>query len=128
MIYPKPTAPWLPILYPPHNVSLTREHAKKQVQSQILKEMARNSIIIFTDGSSVQGQGVGAAALIVNATINKTRFIGTTESISNFEAELMEIQLAADLIQEETTSNKNIKSAEIFSKKQGALIKSTNPY
>ncbi|MBW0515827.1 hypothetical protein O181_055542 [Austropuccinia psidii MF-1] len=40
----------------------------------------------------------------------------------------MGIQLAVDLIQEETTSNTNIKSAAIFSKAQGALITSTNPY
>ncbi|MBW0512695.1 hypothetical protein O181_052410 [Austropuccinia psidii MF-1] len=40
----------------------------------------------------------------------------------------MGIQLAAELIQEETTSNKNIKLATIFSDNQGALIKSTNPY
>ncbi|MBW0492504.1 hypothetical protein O181_032219 [Austropuccinia psidii MF-1] len=97
MIYPKPMAPWLTILDPPHNIALTREDAKKQVRSQILKETARNSIVIFTDGSSIPGQGVGAATLISNTTRNKTRFIRTTESVSNFEAELMGIQLANGL-------------------------------
>ncbi|MBW0510045.1 hypothetical protein O181_049760 [Austropuccinia psidii MF-1] len=120
--------PWLPILYPPHNLTLTREDETKQVWSQIEKESARNSIIIFTDGSSIPGQGVGMAALILNTTRNKTKFIGTTESVSNFEAELMGIQLAMDLIEEETTTNTNITSAAIFSDNQGALIKSTNPY
>ncbi|MBW0494661.1 hypothetical protein O181_034376 [Austropuccinia psidii MF-1] len=121
-------APWLPILDPPHNLTLTREDAKKQVMSQLMKETANNSIIIFTDGSSIPDQGIGAAALIVNTTRKKIKFIGTTESISNFEAELMGIQLAADLIQEEITMNANITSAAIFSDSQGALIKSTNPY
>ncbi|MBW0473121.1 hypothetical protein O181_012836 [Austropuccinia psidii MF-1] len=120
--------PWLPILDPPHNLTLTREDAKKQVMSQILKEMGRNSTIIFTNGSSIPEQGVGLAALILNTTRNKKRFIGTTESISNFKSELMRIQIAADLIQEETTMDTSRNSATIFSDSQGALIKSTNPY
>ncbi|MBW0503613.1 hypothetical protein O181_043328 [Austropuccinia psidii MF-1] len=128
LIYPKPMAPWLPILNPPLNLALTREDAKKQVKSQLSKEMASNSLIIFTDGSSIPKQGVEAAALIVNTTKSKKRFIGTTESFSNFEVELMGIQLAVDLIQEETTKNTTITSAAIFSDSQGALIKSTDPY
>ncbi|MBW0527234.1 hypothetical protein O181_066949 [Austropuccinia psidii MF-1] len=40
----------------------------------------------------------------------------------------MGIKLAADLIQEETTSNKNIQLDTIFSDNQGALIKSKNTY
>ncbi|MBW0535107.1 hypothetical protein O181_074822 [Austropuccinia psidii MF-1] len=109
-------------------LSTNKRRCKKQVQSQVLEETERNSIIIFTDGSSIPEQGVGAEALIVNTTRNKTRFISTTESISNFEAELMGIQLAVDLIQEEKTMNTSINSAAIFSDNQGAFIKSTNPY
>ncbi|MBW0518934.1 hypothetical protein O181_058649 [Austropuccinia psidii MF-1] len=127
-IYPKPMAPWLSILDRPCNLQLTREDAKKQTKYQLLKETEKHSIIIFTDGSLIPGQGAGAAALLTNTNRNKSCFIGTTASVSNFEAELMGIQLAADLIEEELTMNENIKSAAIFSDSQGALIKSTNPY
>ncbi|MBW0519607.1 hypothetical protein O181_059322 [Austropuccinia psidii MF-1] len=127
-IYPKPMAPWLPTLNTPLNLQLTREDAKKQIKSQILKETEKNSIIIFTDGSLIPEQGAGAAALLINTNKNKSCFIGTTNSVSNFEAELIGIQLAADLIQEEIINNINTKSAAIFSDSQGALIKSTNPY
>ncbi|MBW0510062.1 hypothetical protein O181_049777 [Austropuccinia psidii MF-1] len=128
MIYPKPMAPWPPILDTPCNLQLTREDAKKQTKSQILKETEKNSIIIFTDGSLIPGQGAGAAVLLINTNKNKSCFIGTANSVSNFEEELIGIQLAADLIQEETTNNTNIKLEAIFSNSQGALIKSTNPY
>ncbi|MBW0493081.1 hypothetical protein O181_032796 [Austropuccinia psidii MF-1] len=85
--------------------------------------MARNSIIIFTDGSSIPEQGVIVAALIVNTTSNKTRFTGTTESVSNFEAELMGIQLATDLIQEETTMNKFKTKRKKIAEKLATLAK-----
>ncbi|MBW0590684.1 hypothetical protein O181_130399 [Austropuccinia psidii MF-1] len=100
---------------------------KKQIESQILKETEKNSIIIFTDGSLIPEQGAGTAALLINTNKNKSCFIGTTDSVSNFEAELIGIQLAADLIQEEITNNTNTKSEAIFSNIQGALIKSTSP-
>ncbi|MBW0490729.1 hypothetical protein O181_030444 [Austropuccinia psidii MF-1] len=127
-IYPKPMAPWLPTLNTPLNLHLMREDAKKQIKSQILEETEKNSIIILTDGSLIPEQGAGAATLLINTNKNKSCFIGTTDSVSNFEAELIGIQLAADLIQEEITNNTNTKSAAIFSDSQGALIKSTNPY
>jgi hypothetical protein len=86
-------------------------------------------LVIFTDGSWIPEEGVGAAAVIHPSGTSLAAHINPAKYISNIEAELIGIRLAITLAQETLAANhsQEIKAVAIFCDNQGAWLLSADP-
>jgi ribonuclease HI len=108
-------APWQA---PPEVHILERDEAVK-IHSEIsAKDQSQNQLIIYTDGSGIEGK-VGAAAVVNTTLEHRHSQMGLEEDSTVYSAELRAIEMATDLIQE--LQYGRTRHATIFSDSQAAL-------
>ena len=90
------------------------------------REIAKDSICSYTDGSSIGGH-VGAAAVYLDAGQMRNTYIGTDSTSTVYAAELQGINLALAIAKTEVGANACQKPINIFADNQAAIRSLTRP-
>ncbi|MBW0475667.1 hypothetical protein O181_015382 [Austropuccinia psidii MF-1] len=108
----------------------TKEEAEKRGK-QLVSNRNSQELLIFTDGSDIPDKGKGAAEVAVPSGLIITRQIMNTTPATNFEAELVGIKLAIELIRRELyvrrDKGEQIGEVHILCNSQAALRKVADP-
>jgi ribonuclease HI len=128
-IQDSPFPPWTDPVSEVFNLGIPKQKAVEVVQKQIDKEIEADALLIFTDGSLIPGTGAGAAAAALNCSFSDLVKISSHHLISNYESELIGIQLAIRLAKRIIWSAwpGRFKRIAIFGDNQGALMRTADP-
>ncbi|MBW0520441.1 hypothetical protein O181_060156 [Austropuccinia psidii MF-1] len=130
-----PTPPWNKSLNI-SNIGKTKDEAKKEVLKLLTRIKLDTDLLIFTDGSDIDGKGKGASAITFPACTVIKRHIPKKNLITNFETELIGLNSAIEIVRQETQKrirnetidlHNNRGQIYILSNNQGALRKVANP-
>ncbi|MBW0503453.1 hypothetical protein O181_043168 [Austropuccinia psidii MF-1] len=129
LINPFPTKPSRKLLSI-RNMGATKEEAEKKVK-QLVSNRNSQDLLIFTDGLDIPDKGKGAAAVAVPLRLIITRHITNTTPATSFEAELVGIKLAIELIRRELYARRDkgeqMGEVHILCVNQAALRKVADP-
>ncbi|KAJ5901429.1 reverse transcriptase [Penicillium tannophilum] len=103
-------APW----HMPPEVHILERDAAVKTHSEISKNQNQGKLLIYTDGSGIEGK-VGAAAVVEATSEHRHCQMGTELDSTVYSAELRAIEMATELVQE------HARHAVIFSDSQAAL-------
>lgn len=119
IIYPHSFPPWTKTLDALHNLGRNKDEVIDLVPKQVRDEEERGSLVIFTDGS-ISSEGGGATAVSMQS--QELCAIKNFQHVSNHEAELLGILLAAKLAKKSLrTCIARTPDIAIFGDNQGAL-------
>lgn len=102
---------------------MKREEAKEKVLEQLEEERKKGVIVFFSDGSAMV-EGVGAAATL-DGNKRKVHLI-PRDSLTNYEAEIIGIDLAVEIARLEQTAG-GIKEVAVFGDNVGSLKRAHLP-
>lgn len=91
---------------------------------KLITEKFQNFCLIYTDGSKIEGKGVGAAAVVPQKKLVASRSLGHYSTV--FEAEIKAIEIALDLIQKTTIKDKENRKFAICSDSKAAILSLQN--
>ncbi|MBW0512441.1 hypothetical protein O181_052156 [Austropuccinia psidii MF-1] len=107
-----------------------KEEARKRVK-QLVRNRNSQETLIFTDGSDIPDKGKGSAAVAVPSGLTITRHIMNTTPETNFEAELVGIKIAIEIIRRELYARRDkgeyMGEVHILCNNQVALRKVADP-
>ncbi|MBW0536136.1 hypothetical protein O181_075851 [Austropuccinia psidii MF-1] len=114
--------PWADPLPAPRNLSTPKEEAEKIIKTQLQEELNNNSLIMFTDGSLMEGSKAGATVYAPHTHLTLKIHLGQGKTITNYETELTALWFAATTAQAKLNPTQTEWSGlAIFSDSQAAL-------
>ena len=128
--YKKPieTPPWLWMQIPCTIEKIQKNERNplytKMEFNKLITEKFQNFCLIYTDGSKIEGKGVGAAAFVPQKNLVASRSLGQYSTV--FEAEIEAIEIALDLIQKATIKDKEERKFAICSDSKAAILSLQN--
>ncbi|MBW0522162.1 hypothetical protein O181_061877 [Austropuccinia psidii MF-1] len=91
--------PWADPLPTPRNLNTPKEEVAKKIKTQLQEEADNNSLIMFTDGSLIEGRKAGAAVYAPHTHLTLKLHLGQGKTITNYETELTALWFAATTAQ-----------------------------
>lgn len=124
-LYPMETIP--PFIAPPWwlgpSIHIEEDTCARSTHD---REIAKDSICTYTDGSSIGGH-VGAAAVYLDTGQMRNTYMGTDSTSTAYAAELQGINLALAMAKTEVGANACQKPINIFADNQAAIRSLTRP-
>ena len=92
--------------------------------NKLITEKFQNFCLIYTDGSKIEGKGVGADAFVPQKNLVVSRSLEQYSTV--FEAEIEAIEIALDLIQKAAIKDKEERKFAICSDSKAAILSLQN--
>ncbi|MBW0504747.1 hypothetical protein O181_044462 [Austropuccinia psidii MF-1] len=100
----------------------SKDEVAKKIKTQLQEEANNNSLIMFTDGSLIEGRKAGSAVYAQHTHLTLKIHLGQGKTITNYETELTVLWFAATTAQEMLNpAQTEWRGLAIFSDSQAAL-------